>query len=180
MVHTEGIMKITEPCDRSWDELEDRATTGETGARYCGSCDRNIRNVSTMTRAEADAMVASERSGNSERICVFGMARPDGTLMTADELPGRIAEWLRRRARAAAPMAASLSVLVQPGSCQTEPQELVRAGGVPISNEVREVSVEVNLSSPAPSPAEVDEAVEIDEETYEMLLQIGGYIDIDG
>ena len=172
-------MKITDPCERTWDELEDcPETSSGSGARYCNSCDRSIRNVSTMTRAEADAMVASERSSGSQRICLFGVAKKDGTLLTADELPGRIAEWLRRQARAAAPMAASLSVLVQPGSCQTEPLEQLRAGGVPISDEIREVSVEVSEASPAPSPAEIQTA--IDAETLELLTQLGGYIDEDG
>jgi len=169
-------MKITDPCERTWDELEGDSPAADE--RYCDSCDRNIQNVSAMTRAEVDAMVARERQRGSERVCLFGMARPDGTLMTADELPGRIADWLRRRIRAAAPMAASLSVLIQPGGCETEPVEQ-RAGGVPIDApiDVREVSVEVTQETPAPSPAGVEEVHEIDEETIRMLEMIGGYIE---
>jgi len=117
-----------------------------------------------MTREEAQAMLDAAGPG---RVCVFGVTRGDGTLMTAEEVPGRIADWLRRKARAAAPMAASFSVLIQPGGCETEQQAT--------ETEVREITVQVTEQSPPPSPAEVPDT--LSDEEIMGLLQIGGYIE---
>lgn len=154
-------MRVGVPCERAWDELE-----GGGDRRHCGDCDRIVHNVSAMSREEAQTMLDDAAPG---RVCVFGVARGDGTLMTAEEVPGRIADWLRRKARAAAPMAASFSVLIQPGGCETEKPPADSS-----HQELREITVEVTAEMPAPSPVEAEILYA---EEFVGLLQIGGYID---
>jgi hypothetical protein len=48
--------------------------------RFCGQCDKSVYNLSAMTRAEAEALVASKDG----RVCVRLYQRQDGTVLTQD------------------------------------------------------------------------------------------------
>lgn len=54
--------------------------TGDEKARFCGSCRKNVYNLSEMTRAEAEALIL-EKEG---RLCVRFYQRSDGTVLTKD------------------------------------------------------------------------------------------------
>jgi hypothetical protein len=81
-------IRIASPCDASWDEM-----TGDDRVRFCGSCQKNIYNLSAMTRDEAETLLA-EREGS---ICVRLYQRADGTAIITD-----CPEGVRRRRRRAA------------------------------------------------------------------------------
>jgi hypothetical protein len=68
-------LRIATPCSADWDEM-----SGDARVRFCGSCEKNVYNLSAMTRAEAEALVR-EREG---RICVRLFQRRDGTVITSD------------------------------------------------------------------------------------------------
>ena len=68
-------IRIATPCDADWDEM-----TGDDRARFCGSCQKNVYNISDMTREEATDMV-TQREGD---ICVRFYQRADETVLTAD------------------------------------------------------------------------------------------------
>lgn len=53
--------------------------TGDARVRHCGACDRDVRNVATMTPAEIDAMLAAPGPLPCMRIVQY----PDGSLMAA-------------------------------------------------------------------------------------------------
>ncbi len=68
-------LKVASPCHADWDAME-----GDDQARFCGTCRKNVYNLSAMTEGEAQALV-SRLEG---RLCVRFYTRADGTLLTQD------------------------------------------------------------------------------------------------
>ena len=74
---------VPHPCHVRWTSM-----TGTDTTRTCASCDRQVHDVSAMTTAEAEALLAR----GDERICVRVRRGPDGTLLTADRQPASTIE----------------------------------------------------------------------------------------
>jgi hypothetical protein len=68
-------LRIATPCRADWDEM-----SGDDRVRFCGRCEKNVYNVSALSRAEAEALVR-EREG---RVCLRLYRRSDGTVITSD------------------------------------------------------------------------------------------------
>ena len=68
-------LQIAKPCRADWDKM-----TGDERARFCGSCHKNVYDLSQMTREAAQQLIA-EKEGN---VCVRLHRRPDGTVITSD------------------------------------------------------------------------------------------------
>lgn len=68
-------IQIAKPCRADWDKM-----TGDQRARFCGSCHKNVYDLSQMTRADAQQLI-QEKEGN---VCVRLYRRPDGTVITSD------------------------------------------------------------------------------------------------
>jgi hypothetical protein len=68
-------VQVAAPCTADWN-----AMVGDDRVRHCGACDRDVYNLSGMTRGEAEALIAS-RIGP---LCVRFYRRSDGTVLTAD------------------------------------------------------------------------------------------------
>ncbi len=68
-------VRVASPCSASWE-----AMTGDDRVRFCGSCQKNVYNLSAMASADAERLLA-EREGS---ICVRFYQRADGTVMTTD------------------------------------------------------------------------------------------------
>jgi hypothetical protein len=99
-------VQVASPCHAEWNDM-----TGDERVRFCGSCDKNVYNLSGMTRREAtDLLVRTEG-----RVCVRFFRRPDGTMLTAD-CPVGVRAALRRARRevllAAAASFAAVTALV--------------------------------------------------------------------
>jgi hypothetical protein len=81
-------LRIASPCTADWDEM-----LGDERVRFCGQCERNVYNLSEMSRAEAEALV-----GRAEgRMCVRLYQRADGTVLTSDCPVGARRQRLRHR-----------------------------------------------------------------------------------
>jgi hypothetical protein len=87
-------LRIATPCTADWDEM-----SGSDRVRFCGRCEKNVYNLSAMTRAEAEQLVR-QREG---RTCIRLYRRSDGTVITSDCPVGM------RRQRLAARMWASIA-----------------------------------------------------------------------
>ncbi len=70
-----GKVHVASPCTASWDAME-----GDDTARFCGQCQKNVYNLSAMTKKEAADLVRNQEG----RLCVRYFKRADGTLLTAD------------------------------------------------------------------------------------------------
>ncbi|CAN5896946.1 hypothetical protein BH11MYX2_BH11MYX2_24130 [soil metagenome] len=66
---------IATPCSMEWD-----AMTGDERVRACDACNKNVFNLSGMTREEAEELVL-EKHGN---LCVRYFQRHDGTILLQD------------------------------------------------------------------------------------------------
>lgn len=75
-------IRVATPCPASWE-----AMSGDDKARFCKTCQKNVFNISMMTRQEAEALIL-EKEGN---LCVRLARREDGTIITDDCPIGAIA-----------------------------------------------------------------------------------------
>jgi hypothetical protein len=96
-------LRVAAPCKADWDEM-----SGDDRVRFCGGCEKNVYNLSAMTRADAEALVR-EREG---RLCVRFYRRQDGTVLTADCPVGAQRRRVRQRLWASVCSVAASAALV--------------------------------------------------------------------
>lgn len=68
-------VRVASPCDESWEAME-----GDDKKRFCGVCQKNVFNLSAMTREAAEALL---READGE-LCIRLYRRTDGTVLTTD------------------------------------------------------------------------------------------------
>jgi hypothetical protein len=99
-------------CTQRWDDM-----VGDERVRLCAGCDRQVFNLSEMTRAEAEAVLAT----HGVTPCVRFYRRPDGTVMTSD-CPSGVRPAPRRLAVVATSLAAS-ATLAAPAAMADPPAD---------------------------------------------------------
>jgi hypothetical protein len=93
-------IRVATPCNADWDDM-----SGDERVRFCGKCEKNVYNLSAMSRLEAEALVRDNEGG---RRCVRFFQRPDGTVLTQDCPVGvRNAQWRNRAWRSFSTAAAA-------------------------------------------------------------------------
>lgn len=72
---------IAAPCEVPWSSMK-----GDDRKRHCAECDRDVHNLSAMTKEELQAFLHALVSSpeNARLPCVSLYARPDGTVLTED------------------------------------------------------------------------------------------------
>jgi hypothetical protein len=68
-------VRIAAPCKVDWDQM-----IGDERVRFCGQCSLNVYNLSSMTRSDAESLIAR----NEGRLCVRFYRRYDGSIITRD------------------------------------------------------------------------------------------------
>ncbi len=68
-------VRIAAPCPANWNEM-----VGGERVRYCRSCEKNVYNLSEMTRNEAEKLLQTHEG----HLCVRYYQRADGTIKTND------------------------------------------------------------------------------------------------
>jgi len=81
-------IRVASPCTADWN-----AMTGDERTRACAQCNKNVYNLSEMTREEAEALII-EKEG---KLCARYYQRSDGTILLKDCSIG-VARQRRRRA----------------------------------------------------------------------------------
>jgi hypothetical protein len=110
---------------------------GDERVRVCNGCEKQVFNLSEMTRAEAEALLATR----GIKPCVRFYRRADGTILTADCAPGA------RRSRRLAVVAAGTAMLSSPAAMAEPP-------AVPVAEDTPAVPVaEDTPVDPAADPA---------------------------
>ena len=66
-------IRVAAPCSTGWDSM-----VGTERVRFCGQCNLNVYNLSAMTKAEAEHLIAQTEG----RLCVRYYQRTDGTILT--------------------------------------------------------------------------------------------------
>jgi hypothetical protein len=68
-------LRVATPCTADWNQM-----TGDDRVRHCATCDKDVFNLSAMTRDDAEALIL-ERAGD---LCARYYQRKDGTILLAD------------------------------------------------------------------------------------------------
>src|SRR4051812_31393656 len=71
-------LRVATPCPADWNAMT--PVEGADRVRGCASCNKNVYNISTLTREEAEALIL-EKEG---RLCVRYFQRHDGTILLKD------------------------------------------------------------------------------------------------
>lgn len=118
-------IRVATPCKASWDDM-----VGDDRVRHCAGCDKDVFNLSALTRDEAEALIR-ERLGN---LCGRYYQRADGTIITSDCTVG-ITQRRRRRV-----MAAGIAALLAGagGLALTLSRRTLSGGGATIATEIAE------------------------------------------
>jgi hypothetical protein len=122
--------KIASPCSADWDRMK-----GDERVRFCGSCQKNVYNLSALTTSEAEALIR-EKEGD---LCARMYVRDDDTVITTDCPVGVRRKWISRVAGAVVAFggaaAAVLGYRLQPAPIPVavaEPQPV--AQNIPAAN----------------------------------------------
>jgi hypothetical protein len=112
------------------------------GGRYCGDCDKVVRDISAMREADARALLAAPRN---ERLCIRYLADRTGSIQFADSAPEAplLPATFLARAKRAALLAVGVAAPLAAAACNQAPpvEEVMGDYGMP---------VEVDAGSPAP------------------------------
>ncbi len=92
-------LQVASPCSESWSDM-----VGDDTARFCLKCDKNVYDLSSMTRAEAEGLIVAKEG----ELCVRFYRRADGTMLTAD-CPVGVTRKRRRRIAAFTMLGAGLA-----------------------------------------------------------------------
>ena len=84
-------IQVATPCHADWNQM-----VGDDRVRHCASCDKDVFNLSAMTREQAEAVILA-KAGN---LCARYYQRHDGTILLKDCSVG-IAQKRKRRVIAA-------------------------------------------------------------------------------
>jgi hypothetical protein len=154
-------VRIAARCEADWEQM-----IGTERVRFCGQCNLNVYNLSSMTREQAESLIAQTEG----RLCARFYRRRDGSILT-DNCPVGLRA-IRRRVSyfARAVSAAVLSFLAGLGVYRTfgEPQgspllmgviAIAAPGGLGenMESRARSVSVEMGdlfIAQPLENPAE--------------------------
>jgi hypothetical protein len=122
---------IETPCHEPWERM-----AGSGGIRHCGACDRDVHDLSTMTVAEIEALLAGP-----DRVCVRFFRRPDGRILTRDCPVGEA----RRRRRMKVTAVAISAALAGAGAAGATTWALVEQPVIGGENQT-------TVTSPEPEP----------------------------
>jgi hypothetical protein len=110
-------LKVASPCDANWD-----AMTGDEAVRFCGSCKKNVYQISNMSNDQVEELLAE-----AGETCGRFYQRKDGTLVTADCSVG-----LKRKRRKQAVIGMGAGILSVIGVAMSS------VGGSPAANQTEQ------------------------------------------
>ena len=147
-------IRIASPCRADWN-----AMTGDEHARHCNQCDKQVFNLSEMTRPEAEALIV-EKNG---QLCARYYKRHDGTIITSDCRVGIVAG--RKRKIVAAASLALLGTGIGAAIQRHNRVELDAIDNVelPAPREATAGHVSAGAKNDAPPPKPVPPPVQVEE-----------------
>ncbi len=127
-------IRIASPCSADWSKM-----VGDDHVRHCGECDKDVYNLSALTRSEGERLLLQSEG----RLCLRIYRRSDGTVLTADCPVG--ARRIRFRRFVVGSVGAgiftvaavvSMSMLVTMGKPAVSPAPPAEMGQLPVKGEV--------------------------------------------
>ena len=136
-------IRVATPCTADWNKM-----TGDERIRACADCNKNVYNISEMTREEAEALILAKEG----RLCVRYYQRKDGTILLKDCVIGVANQRKRRLIAAGAAAMLAGSGFAAYKLTRPAPSPDVEMGDV-TSEESVAVRVQGEMAeSPAPPP----------------------------
>lgn len=154
-------IRVASPCSADWAKM-----TGDERVRACGDCNKDVYNLSGMTRDEAQALIVAKQG----RLCVRYFQRSDGTILLADCTVG-VARKRRRRLVAAGAVAllAGGGAIAHRALSKDAPQATLGAIAMPIEDEPCAIEVKGEIAEPAvDEPPMAHPAADDDDEVIEV------------
>lgn len=139
-------VRVASPCTADWNEM-----LGDERVRFCLSCEKNVYNLSSMAKDDAEALLR-DRLGDD--LCVRFFQRTDGTILTQDCPVGVTKKRRKKLALAVAgagAMAAAAATMFFKETCTTG----VMQGGAMVQGEM----VATDPPSPVPPVAPIPTTV---------------------
>jgi hypothetical protein len=139
-------IQIAKPCRADWN-----AMVGDNRARHCRSCDKNVYNLSAMSRAQAQRLILE----NEGHLCIQLHRRADGTVISSDCPVGispvkKPSKWLSKALGGL--VAAILSIFGIANSRAAEPAARVTAGAPMVMGEAPMIMGSPAVPKIAPTP----------------------------
>lgn len=156
-------IRVAAPCTADWN-----AMSGDERMRACGQCNKNVYNLSNMTRDEAEALIIAKEG----KLCVRYYQRTDGTIILKD---CEVAISSRRKRRLIAAGAAALLAggggvaMMLRSKAKIAPAPHYTMGAVAMPEPV-EVKGEVAMPEPPPPPPPIVEQVVVPD----VMVKMGG------
>jgi hypothetical protein len=119
-------IRIASPCKARWSEMD-----GDDRLRQCGACNKQVFDISSLTRDEAQALIV-EHAGT---LCGRYYQRADGTIMLADCTIGASQRRTRKLLAAGAAVAFAGAVAAQVVPERVEARTLDGDLGLPVAHE---------------------------------------------
>jgi uncharacterized protein YeeX (DUF496 family) len=137
-------LRVASPCNASWDEMK-----GDERVRFCSHCEKNVFNLSAMTRDEAEALILATNA----KICVRMYRRADGTMLTED-CPEGLRKKRRKRLAAALVGGAAVAAAASFASARQGARVVQGEPMIMPSSQVLPVSATPSITPPATPPVE--------------------------
>lgn len=91
-------VRVAAPCSADWNRM-----MGDERVRFCHQCSKNVYNLSSMTKREAEALITRAEG----RLCVRYYQRGDGSILTSN-CPVGLRHLKRRASRSARAVASAV------------------------------------------------------------------------
>jgi|GEM_PF-868440 len=142
-------IRVAAPCSASWD-----AMVGDARVRACGDCQKNVYNLSEMTRDEAEHLIR-EKEG---RLCVRYFQRADGTILVKDDCAVGVKRRRRRRIAAVGVAAGLAGAALGIRAQRATRDDDLRLGEMSYRQGATVGVVAMPIEPPAPNPPPTSEA----------------------
>jgi hypothetical protein len=111
-------VRVAAPCRADWD-----AMLGDERVRFCQQCERNVYNLSDMSKKEAETLVSRAEG----RLCVRFYRRTDGSILT-DNCPVGLRAVKRRASRVVNAMVSAALGFFTGLGITPEPRHMIMGG----------------------------------------------------
>ena len=135
-------VRVASPCSQAWADM-----VGDDRTRHCLACNKDVYDVSAMSRASAEAFLQAAVGTGA---CVRMYRRADGTILTAEDCPVGVKKKHRKRLFVAvAASAASVLAAGAAGLASSQPIVCGSGNGARIGGR-RVVDSAIEMGEPTP------------------------------
>ena len=142
-------IRVDEPCHEDWGAMRPEGTK-----RFCDRCDKHVHDLSALTEAEAQAVLAT---GDAARVCVRYLVDVEGAIVFRKPAPIVPVAALRRRPQ---PIVRAAAMALALAACTPHQQTVGEMKPVVIEEKAEPTPAQVEIP-PVPQPQPQPEMREV-------------------